>query len=106
MSEEAGESAPCPASHSGEVMVVSFLPGSLLWAGLTQTLLAAHAKFCVSLLEWRCQSWLAPGMGKEGKEGRVGKQMQGRPQRAGVSPQGEVSGEQGSIADLTPWQQL
>lgn len=78
----------CPASHADEVMIVTAVDR----AG--SNLLGSTCKILCSLLEQRCQSWAAPGVGKEGREGRVGKQIQERPQRGSMSPQGEVSGEQ------------
>ena len=88
MFEEAdeGESVPCTASRGSEVMMVSALLGSLLWAGLTQAFMAAHAKSHFALPGWHCQSWDAPAMGREGEESRAGKRSQGRPQRADTSP--------------------
>lgn len=53
--EEAGkcESASCTASRGSEVKVVSALPGSLLWAGLTWAFTAVHVKVKNhALLSW------------------------------------------------------
>lgn len=56
--------------------------------------------------------WFSPGAvlselgcSRCGKGG-AGKQIQERPQRAAMTPQEEVSGEQRTTTDLTFWQQL
>lgn len=86
--EEAGDGgiAPCTASPGGEVVKVSALPGSVLQAGLTRAFTAVHKTPCVALSGWWRWSWDAPAVGREDKEIRVGKQSQGRLQRAGLSP--------------------